>query len=190
VLSNPFQKALLEAFRPVRKFRAPRFELTGPMPYTALQSMFDALYPPGLQWYWRGDFVAQIPDAAISEHLKFGEQLPTLHSTMHLYPVDGAAGRVDRHETAFSYREAKWSMVIVGVDPDPANVGKITQWTKDYWAALHPYSLGGAYVNFMMDEGVDRIKATYRDNYARLVEIKREYDPDNFFHVNQNIRPN
>jgi len=190
VLSNPFQKALLEAFRPVRKFRAPRFELTGLMPYTALQSMFDALYPPGLQWYWRGDFVAQIPDAAISEHLKFGEQLPTLHSTMHLYPVDGAAGRVDRHETAFSYRDAKWSMVIVRVDPDPVNAGKITQWTKDYWAALHPYSLGGAYVNFMMDEGVDRIKATYRDNYARLVEIKREYDPDNFFHVNQNIRPN
>jgi FAD/FMN-containing dehydrogenase len=79
--------------------------------------------------------------------------------------------------------------VIVGVDPDPANAEKIMAWTKDYWAALHPYSLGGAYVNFMMDEGIDRIKTTYRDNYDRLVEIKRRYDPDNFFHVNQNIRP-
>ena len=178
-----------EAFRPVRKFRAPRFELTGPMPYTALQSMFDALYPPGMQWYWRGDFLGQIPDQAIDEHLKFGEQLPTQHSTMHFYPVDGAASRVDRHATAFSYRDAKWSMVIVGVDPESANAEKITTWTKDYWTAVHPYSLGGGYVNFMMDEGIDRIKATYRDNYDRLVEIKRKYDPNNFFHINQNIRP-
>src|SRR5580704_5036095 len=178
-----------EAFRPVRKFRAPKFELTGPMPYTALQSMFDGIYAPGLQWYWRGDFVSEIPDQAIDEHLKFAAQLPTLQSTMHLYPVDGAASRVGRHETAFSYREAKWSMVIVGVDPDPANAEKITAWTKDYWVALHPYSLGGAYVNFMMDEGIDRVKATYRDNYDRLLEIKRKYDPNNFFRINQNITP-
>ncbi|MBV9392371.1 MAG: BBE domain-containing protein, partial [Verrucomicrobia bacterium] len=132
---------------------------------------------------------AKIPDEAIKEHLKFAEQLPTLKSTMHLYPVDGAVSRIGRNETAFSYRDAKWSTVIVGVDPDPANTEKITNWTKDYWAALHPYSLGGAYVNFMMDEGLDRIKATYRDNYDRLVEMKRKYDPENFFRVNQNIKP-
>jgi FAD/FMN-containing dehydrogenase len=108
---------------------------------------------------------------------------------MQLYPVDGAVSRVDRHETAFSYRDAKWLMVVVGVDPDPANAEKITAWTKDYWAALHPYSLGGAYVNFMMDEGIDRVKATYRDNYDRLLEIKRKYDPNNFFRINQNITP-
>jgi FAD/FMN-containing dehydrogenase len=161
----------------------------GLMPYPALQSMFDGIYPPGLQWYWRGDFLSQIPDTAIEKHLDYGEQLPTLQSAMHLYPVDGAASRVDRHETAFSYRDAKWSMVIVGVDPDPANAEKITAWTKDYWAAVHPYSLGGAYVNFMMDEGIDRIKATYRDNYDRLREIKRKYDPNNFFRINQNITP-
>jgi Berberine and berberine like/Tn3 transposase DDE domain len=178
-----------KAFRPIRRFRAPRFELTGPMPYTALQSMFDALYPPGMQWYWSGDFLGDIPDKAIDEHLKFGAQLPSLQSTMHFYPVDAAAGRVGRNDTAFSYRDAKWSMVIVGVDPEPANAEKVTTWTKDYWAAVHPYSPGGAYVNFMMDEGIDRIKATYRDNYDRLVEMKRKYDPDNFFHVNQNIKP-
>src|SRR6516162_8980662 len=178
-----------EAFRPVRKFREPRFELMTSMPYPALQSMFDAIYPPGLQWYWRGDFFGQISDRAIDEHLKFGEQVPTLHSTMQLNPVDGAVGRFNRHDTAFSYRDAKWSMVIVGVDPDPANAEKITAWTKNYWAALHPYSLGGAYVNFMMDEGIDRVKATYRDNYDRLLEIKRKYDPNNFFRINQNITP-
>jgi FAD/FMN-containing dehydrogenase len=186
--SGPLDK-VEEAFRPVRAFRAPKFEYMGPMPYPVLQGMFDAVYPPGLQWYWRGDFLAEIPDEAIEEHLKFGEQLPTLLSTMHFYPVDGAAGRVDRHATAFSYRDAKWSMVIVGVDPDPANAEKITNWTKQYCETLHPYSLGGAYVNFMMEEGVDRIKATYRDNYARLVEIKRKYDPQNVFRVNQNISP-
>lgn len=134
--------------------------------------------------------MGEIPDKAIDEHLKFGAQLPSLQSTMHFYPVDGAASRVGRNDTAFSYRDAKWSMVIAGIDPDPGQAKKIMNWTKDYWAAVHPYSLGGAYVNFMMDEGVDRIKATYRDNYDRLVEIKRKYDPDNFFHVNQNIRPN
>jgi FAD/FMN-containing dehydrogenase len=160
------------------------------MPYLALQSMFDALYPPGHQWYWRGDFLKEISDAAVEEHLKFGSQLPSLQSTMHLYPVDGFAGRVGREDTAFSYRDAKWSMVIVGVDPEPANATKITAWTKDYWAAVHPYSMGGAYVNFMMEEGADRIKATYRDNYQRLVAVKRQYDPTNFFHVNQNIKPN
>ncbi|MGA8657158.1 MAG: FAD-binding oxidoreductase [Chthoniobacterales bacterium] len=181
---------LEDAFRSPRKFRPPKFELLGLMPYPALQSMFDAIYPPGLQWYWRGDFLSQIPDAAIDEHLKYGEQLPTLQSTMHLYPIDGAPSRVGEHETAFSYRDAKWSMVIVGVDPDPANAEKITTWTKDYWAALHPYSLGGAYVNFMMDEGIDRVRAAYRDNYDRLVELKRKYDPDNFFRINQNIAPN
>ncbi len=178
-----------EAFRPVREFRKPTFEYTGQMPFPALQSMFDGLYPPGLQWYWRGDFLADIPEAAVAVHVKFGELLPTAHSTMHIYPVDGAASRVDPHATAFSYRDAKWSMVIVGVDPDPANAEKITAWTKDYWEAQHSYSLGGAYVNFMMDEGTDRIKATYRDNYARLVEIKRKYDPTNFFRINQNINP-
>jgi FAD/FMN-containing dehydrogenase len=185
---GPMEK-VEEAFRPVREFRTAKFEMMGSMSYPALQSMFDALYPPGLQWYWRGDFLAQIPDEAIDEHLKFGEQLPTLHSTMHFYPVDGAASRVGGNDTAFSYRDAKWSMAIVGVDPEPTNAEKITAWTKNYWTAVHPYSLGGAYVNFMMEEGIDRIKATYRDNYGRLVEIKRQYDPDNFFHINQNIRP-
>jgi hypothetical protein len=94
-----------------------------------------------------------------------------------------------RHETAFSYREATWSAVYFGVDPDPANNERIISWTKEYWEAVHPHSGGGAYVNFMMDEGQERVKATYRDNYERLVAIKNKYDPTNLFRVNQNIRP-
>ena len=113
-----------------------------------------------------------------------------MQSTMHLYPIDGAVHRVGKDDTAFSYRDARWAQVIVGVDPDPANAPAITEWASDYWEALHPYSAGGAYVNFLMDdEGSGRVKATYGDNYDRLVEVKRRYDPDNLFRVNQNITP-
>ena len=154
------------AFQPVRDLK-PAFEHLGPMPFPALQSLFDGLYPPGMQWYWRGDFITELSDAAIARHVEYGSQAPSLLSLMHLYPVDGAAARVGPNDTAFSYREAKWNMVIAGVDPDPANRERITAWTKDYWSAVHPYSAGGAYVNFMMDEGQERVRATYRDNYDR-----------------------
>ena len=115
--------------------------------------------------------------------------MPTLLSSVHLYPVDGRANRVGPDETAFSYRDAKWSMVIAGIDPDPGNSEKISRWAKDYWNAVHPYSAGGAYVNFMMEEGADRIQATYRGNYERLARIKAKYDSGNLFRVNQNICP-
>src|SRR5205807_4762751 len=186
--TGPQEKAE-EIFKPIRDFKKPALDFVSPLPQPALQSMFDALYPPGFQWYWRADFVNEISDEAIALHVKHGSELPTLFSTMHLYPINGAAGRVGKEDTAFSYRDATWGEVIVGVDPDPANAARITDWTKAYWEALHPYSAGGAYVNMMMDEGVDRIKASYRDNYERLVAIKNRYDPTNLFHVNQNIRP-
>jgi FAD/FMN-containing dehydrogenase len=160
------------------------------MPFPALQSAFDALYPPGLQWYWKADFIRELPDAAIAVHERYGAELPTPYSTMHMYPMDGAAQRVSPNATAFSYRDANWNQVIVGVDPDPANRARITDWTRRYWNAVHPYSEGGAYVNFLMgDEGNERIRAAYRGNYARLVEIKRRYDPENRFRINQNIDP-
>lgn len=175
-------------FKPIRQL-APALELVGPIPHPALQSMFDALLPPGLQSYWRADFVNELSDAAIDQHLNYGSKIPTLLSTMHLYPINGAAHRVGKNDTAFSYRDATWAEVIVGVDPDPAKAGQIKAWAVDYWEALHPYSAGGAYVNFMMDEGQERVKATYRDNYQRLASLKNKYDPTNLFHVNQNIKP-
>ncbi|MGB8876753.1 MAG: FAD-binding oxidoreductase [Solirubrobacteraceae bacterium] len=174
---------------PILEVGEPLMHAVGPMPYPELQSMFDSLYPSGLQWYWRADFVRDISDEAIDRHAEFGARLPTLHSTMHLYPIDGAAHDVGAAETAFSYRDANWAQVIVGVDPNPANADAIRQWTVDYWDATHPYSAGGAYVNFLMHEGQDRVRASYRDNYRRLTEIKAAYDPDNVFHINQNIAP-
>jgi FAD/FMN-containing dehydrogenase len=178
-----------EALQPVRDL-SPAFEGIGEAPYPAVQQAFDALYPAGMQWYWRGDFFRSITDDAIAAHVKYSEALPSMHSTMHLYPIDGAVNRVRQDATAWAYRDVTFSEVIVGVDPDPANAAAIKQWTVDYWEATHPSSAGGAYVNFMMDdEGQERVRATYGPNYDRLARIKGEYDPDNTFRINQNIRP-
>ena len=186
--SGPLEGAE-EAFRPIRQFGPPALDLVGPLPLPALNSMFDALYPPGLQWYWKGDFASELSDEALALHIRHGSEVPTLLSTMHLYPIDGAVHRVGKNDTAFSYRDVRWSTVYAGIDPDPANAERITQWARSYWEDLHPYSAGGAYVNFMMDEGQERIKATYQENFERLATIKNKYDPANLFRVNQNIRP-
>jgi FAD/FMN-containing dehydrogenase len=186
--SGPLKSAQ-SVFKPIRKFKTPALDMVGPIPHPVLNSMFDALYPSGLQWYWKADFVRELSDEAIALHVEHGSRMPTLLSTMHLYPVDGAAGRVKNDGTAWAYRDAKWSSVIVGVDPDPAKKETITNWARDYWSAIHPHSAGGAYVNFMMDEGEERVKATYGKNYARLTKIKKKYDPNNLFRVNQNIKP-
>ncbi|HEY4779553.1 MAG TPA: FAD-binding oxidoreductase [Solirubrobacterales bacterium] len=166
--------------------------LHGPqeMPLPALQSTFDPVYPAGDQWYWRADFVKEIPDEAIQIHAKFGAEMPTWKSTMHLYPLDGAAHDVGPSDTPWAYRDAGWGSVFAGVDPDPANADAIRNWCVDYFEALHPYSAGGAYVNMMMDEGQDRVRASYGANYDRLAQIKAAYDPANLFRVNQNIQPN
>ena len=162
---------------------------TGPMPHPDLQAAFDDVYPPGDQWYWRADFVKEIPDEAVALHARYGAEMPTWKSTMHLYPIDGAAHDVDAADTAWSYRDARWGAVFAGVDPDPANVPAIRSWSIDYNEALRPYSAGGAYVNMMMDEGEERVRASYRGNYDRLARVKATYDPENLFSVNQNIKP-
>jgi hypothetical protein len=177
------------ALQPLRSFSPPAIDFAGPIPLPVLNSMFDALYGPGMQWYWRADFFDRFDDKAIGLHVKYGSQMPTMLSGMHIYPINGAAGRIGRRDTAWGYRDANFAQVIVGVDPDPKNNAHMIEWAKDYWLALHPYSMGGGYVNMIMDEGEDHVKAAYRDNYTRLAQIKAKYDPQNFFHVNQNIKP-
>jgi len=187
--SGPLKNAE-KIFKPIRAFKKPALDLVGPIPHPVLQSLFDGLFPPGLQWYWKADFVSTLSDDAIALHAKHGAEMPTMLSTMHLYPIDGVAAKVKPNATAWGNRDARWAEVIVGVDPDPANKDKITKWARDYWTALHPHCLPGAYVNFMMaDEGEERVKATYRGNYKKLVAAKKKYDPKNLFRVNQNIRP-
>jgi FAD/FMN-containing dehydrogenase len=178
------------AVKPIRQaLPPPMLDWAGPMPFPALQSLFDPLLPKGLQWYWKGDFVKELPDRAIELHVEHFGKVPTELSIAHLYPIDGAVHNVGRHETAWNCRDATWSMVICGIDPDPAKAPALKAWAKAYWEALHPHNLKGAYLNFMMEEGEDRIRATYGGNYDRLAAIKKNYDPANFFRVNQNIKP-
>ena len=182
--SDDLESRLQEA----RDVAEPLFEHVGPIPYPALQSTFDDLLPPGDQWYWKGDFVRDLTDEAVEVHERYAE-VPTPKSGAHLYPIDGAVHDVDEDETAWSYRDATWSMTIFGVDPDPANAETISDWAREYWEAVHRHSEDGAYVNFMMEEGEERIRAAYGDNFERLRQVKDAYDPENVFHVNQNVEP-
>ena len=174
---------------PVHEVGSPLLHGVAPTPHPQLQSLFDGLYSKGQQCYWRADFFDELSDDVAERHLEWAQRLPSMPSTMHLYPIDGAVHDVGGADTAFSYRDARWSEVIFGVDPDPANAEAMREWCVGYWDATHPHSAGGAYVNFMMDEGQDRVRATYRGNYDRLAQVKARYDPDNVFNVNQNIQP-
>jgi hypothetical protein len=174
---------------PVHAVGTPLLHGVGAAPFPAVQSLFDGLYTKGLQCYWRADFVNELSDDLIAQHDEWARKLPSMHSTMHLYPIDAAVHDVAVTDTAFSYRDTQFAEVIFGVDPDPANAGAIRDWCVGYWDATHPYSAGGAYVNFMMDEGQERVQATYRGNYDRLAKVKAQYDPGNVFRVNQNVRP-
>jgi FAD/FMN-containing dehydrogenase len=176
------------AMKEARAFGKPLLDGIQPLPVPAWNTAFDELYPPGDQWYWRGEFVKELSDDAIAVHMKFAPEMPTWKSTMHMYSIDGVAGRVGNDETAWSYRDAKWAQVIGGVDPDPANAAAITEWAKSYSDAIRPHSLDGGYVNFQMDDP-SRVRNMYGSNFDRLAKIKSKYDPENVFNVNQNIKP-
>jgi len=172
------------------KLPSPFFDWMGVMPFPAIQSMFDPIFPKGLQWYWKGDFVKDLPDEAIDVHIAEAAKAPSEISLMHLYPIDGAAMRVAKDETPWGGRNATFSMAIAAVDPRPSQAEKLKSWGRAYWNAVHKFNPGGGYVNFMdADEGEARVKASYGEHYQRLAAIKRKYDPANLFRVNQNIRP-
>ncbi|GHJ48071.1 oxidoreductase [Catellatospora sp. TT07R-123] len=173
----------------IRAVAQPVAQMVGPMPYAALNSAFDALVPPGLQHYWKANFVDELTDDIIDAHLRFGPKVPVVNSTVHIYPINGACHRISPDATAFAYRQANFATVIAGMWPDPADNDANTAWVRDYYAATAPLSEEGGYVNFMAGDDQDRVKANYGGNYARLVEVKRAYDPANLFHLNQNIRP-
>ena len=172
------------------KVPQPFFNWMSTLPFPAMQGLFDAFFPKGLQWYWKGDFVKDLPDEAIEIHIAEAAKAPSELSLMHLYPIDGAVRRVGESETAWGAREATWSMVIAAIDSNPKQADRLSRWGKSYWEAVHRFNSGGGYVNFMMDdEGDARVKASYGGNYAKLAAIKKKYDPANLFRVNQNIRP-
>jgi FAD/FMN-containing dehydrogenase len=175
---------LLDALPP------PIFNWMGEMPFPAINALFDPFFPKGLQWYWKGDFVKSLPDEAIDRHIAEAAKAPTELCLMHLYPIDGAVRRVPRDATPWAARDAAFSMVIAGIAPSAQEADALKAWGRSYWKAVHPYNLGGGYVNFMFDDEADgRLQAAYGDNYARLATAKMKYDPENLFRVNQNILP-
>ena len=164
-------------------------EHVGPMPYPALNSAFDGLVPAGLQHYWKANFVRELTEEAISAHLAHGPRVPVVNSTMHLYPINGAAHRFGADDAAFGHRDATFAPVIAGMWPDPSQNEANIAWVKDYYAATAPHGEEGGYVNFMAADDGDRVRANYGVSYDRLVAVKRQYDPYNLFRHNQNIAP-
>jgi FAD/FMN-containing dehydrogenase len=177
------------ALAPLREVAPVVAEHVGPMPYPALNSAFDDLVPAGLQHYWKANFVKELTDEAIDAHLEHGPKLPAVNSTVHIYPINGACHRVAPDATAFAYRDATFATVIAGMWPDPAQNEDNIAWVRGFYEATAPHSEEGGYINFMAGDDQDRIRVNYRHNYNRLADVKRKYDPDNLFHLNQNIRP-
>ena len=159
------------------------------MPYPALNSAFDDLYPPGLRHYWKASFASELTDEAIAAHVEHGAKVPAMTSTMHIYPINGACQRVEPDATAFAYRDASFATVIAGMWPDAADDERNTAWVRSSYDAIAPHSEEGGYINFMADDDQDRIRANYRGNYDRLRQVKAKYDPGNMFRHNQNIAP-
>jgi FAD/FMN-containing dehydrogenase len=175
--------------KPLRDVAPVVAEHVGPMPYAALNGAFDALVPPGLRHYWKANFVTELTDEAIAAHLTWGPNVPVVNSTVHIYPIDGACHRVASDATAFAYRDANFATVIAGMWPDAADDQANIAWVRGYFDATAPLSEEGGYINFMSADDQARIRANYRGNYDRLAEVKRAWDPDNVFHLNQNIAP-
>jgi FAD/FMN-containing dehydrogenase len=177
------------ALREARAYGKPLLDGVAPLPFPVWNTAFDALLPPGEQWYWRGEFFDEISEGLIEAALEWNAKAPTWKCTMHMYAIDGAAARPGNDETAWAYRDARWAQVIGGIDPDPANARAISDWARGYSEATRPYAMSGGYLNFQMDEEPDRVRGMYGTNYDRLARIKAQYDPGNVFNVNQNIEP-
>jgi FAD/FMN-containing dehydrogenase len=179
-----------KVLRPLRDVAEVKAEQVKVMPFPALNSAFDDLVPKGMQHYWKADFVTELTNEAIAAHIEHGRKTPNVSSSMHLHPINGAARRVGAEETAFGHRDKNFAPVIVGIWPDPADSEVNIRWVKDYYAAIHPHSgTDAGYINFMSGDDDHRAAANYGTNYERLAAVKATYDPDNFFHVNQNIAP-
>ena len=175
--------------KPLREVAPVVAEHVGPMPYPALNSAFDGLVPPGLQHYWKANFVRELTDEVIAAHVEHGSKVPAVNSTVHLYPINGACHRVGPDETAFGHRDAGFAPVIAGMWPDAADNNKNIKWVRDYYDATAPLSDEGGYVNFAADDDQSRVGANYGASYEKLVKVKQKYDPGNLFHMNQNIDP-
>ena len=176
--------------QPIKDFGPPAVDFIGPWTYTAQQTMFDAGMSIPLQNYWRSNFLHEISDDLIDTLVANADDIPRPGSLLLLEHMGGAIARVGENETAFANRGAKYNLSVLGAWPDPADNDRNIAWVRDFGDELRSFATGGAYVNYMAsDESPERVKAAYEANFQRLVEVKRKYDPTNFWNSNQNIAP-
>ncbi len=184
--NDPGGQKLIE---PLRRFGDAHGEHIGAQPYTQWQQAFDPLLTPGARNYWKSHNFTDISDGTIDAILQFAGRLPTAQCEIFLGLIAGAANRIPADATAYGHRGTKFVVNVHGRWDHPADDARCIAWARDFFKASAPYASAGAYVNFMTEEETDRIAAAYGSSYARLVQIKRKYDPDNIFHMNQNIQP-
>jgi FAD/FMN-containing dehydrogenase len=178
------------AVAPLRRLGPPLVDLIRPTPYVSHQAMFDPTAPHGLGYYWKSEYVSSLSDALIDTLAERAWEAPTPESYTIIFHLGGAVGRADPQGSAFEDRRAAHAVNIDAVWSDPARASECRAWTRDLWEAVRPHSTGRVYVNFLGEEGQDRVRAAYGEaKYARLQTLKRKYDPTNFLQLNQNIRP-
>jgi len=177
------------ALRPLLEFGPPAGVVAEAMPYPALQSMFDASATPGMLNYWKSDFLRELSDDAIDTILECHRSATSPLTQVFIEHVHGAALRIARGETAFGARGASYNFGIVSAWTDPAESDGQIRWTRDFAQAMQPFSSGAVYVNYLGEEGDERVRAAYGESYDRLAALKLKYDPANLFHLNQNVRP-
>ncbi|HET7389069.1 MAG TPA: FAD-binding oxidoreductase [Nocardioidaceae bacterium] len=180
-----------ESERALDTFRAehPLVDAVGPLPYPTLQSAFDAGAAQGKFGHLAGLLFEDLPDQAAGQFERFGATQPTPLCQSHLYPLDGAAARADRGDTAWPWRDAAFAQMFAAVAPAPGYDGALRAWSTGFRDALRPYAMSGCYPNFMMDDGPEAARACYGANADRLATLKGRYDPTNLFRRNQNIVP-
>lgn len=178
------------AVRPIKQFGRPAIDAMGPMPYADLNAMLDAGYPRGALNYWKGSFVDTLSDDVIDVMIDAFARCPSPMGQIVVEHVHGAAARIDPRATAFPHRGTGYSLLVLSQWANPADTDRCVRWARESYAALEPFGAGASYVNYLgHDESDARVAAAYGPNYARLRELKGKYDPDNVFHLNQNIRP-
>jgi len=175
--------------RPLRGFGPPLADEIKPMPYPTLQSLLDEAYPPGHYSYYKSHYLAQISDALIDTMVDGFVGVPSPMSALGFEQFGGAVGRVGVEDTAFRHREVAYDVVILGEWADPTTAAENIQWVRQVASMTEPFAIGGVYVNFLGEDGEEQVKAAYGSHFQRLVALKRKYDPTNFFHLNQNIKP-
>jgi FAD/FMN-containing dehydrogenase len=177
------------ATAPILRFGSPITSLLGPQPYEQFQKAFDPLLGPGARNYWKTNEFAELDDAALEALVEGARAVPGPLGEIFVAALGGAMGRVARDATAYAGRDARWVMNVHGRWQSPSDDGAFRTWARDVFEATAPFATGGAYVNFMTSDEAARVAAAYGDNYDRLVEVKRRFDPDNLFRMNHNIPP-